>query len=91
MKLCVLDFEKECDGCGECERCDLDPTKKCDNCCRCLDEGGAGEKYREVKLSDYSREVARDELFNELLFSADIKIPSIGRYLPLSARGRRKI
>ena len=36
-KMCVLDEEKECDGCMECEICDLDPSKVCDNCGKCLD------------------------------------------------------
>lgn len=36
-KMCVLDEEKECDGCLECEICDLDPNKICDNCGKCLD------------------------------------------------------
>ena len=35
-KMCVLDDEKECDGCLECEVCDLDPNKICDNCGKCL-------------------------------------------------------
>ncbi len=35
-KMCVLDEEKVCDECGECEKCDLDPKKKCDNCGKCL-------------------------------------------------------
>lgn len=34
--ICVLDEEKVCDGCGECEMCDLDPKKVCDNCGKCL-------------------------------------------------------
>jgi len=33
---CVLDDDKICDGCGECERCDLDHDKICDNCGKCL-------------------------------------------------------
>lgn len=36
-KECVLDENKICDGCGECEICDLDPNKICDNCGKCLD------------------------------------------------------
>ena len=35
-KVCVLNPEKTCDDCGECERCDLDPSKRCDNCMRCI-------------------------------------------------------
>lgn len=34
---CVLDEEKDCDGCMECEVCDLDPGKPCDNCGKCLE------------------------------------------------------
>lgn len=36
-KMCILDEEKECDGCLECEVCDLDPYKICDNCGKCLE------------------------------------------------------
>lgn len=35
--MCVLDENKECDNCMECEICDLDPSKICDNCGKCLD------------------------------------------------------
>ena len=35
--MCVLDDEKECDGCLECEICDLDRSKICDNCGKCLE------------------------------------------------------
>ena len=34
---CVLDENKECDNCMECETCDLDPSKICDNCGKCLE------------------------------------------------------
>lgn len=37
VKMCVLEDDKECDGCMECEVCDLDPSKACDNCGKCLD------------------------------------------------------
>lgn len=33
---CVLEDDKICDGCGECEICDFDETKLCDNCGKCL-------------------------------------------------------
>ncbi len=36
-KMCVLDDEKECDGCMECMVCDLDPSKPCTNCGKCLE------------------------------------------------------
>lgn len=37
VKMCVLDEDKECDGCMECEVCDLDPSKPCTNCGKCLE------------------------------------------------------
>jgi len=46
-KLCVLDENKVCDDCGECDYCDLEPTKICDNCCKCLDDAD----YRAIKIT----------------------------------------
>ena len=43
---CVL-YDRECIGCGECDRCDLDPEKICDNCMRCVN-GDA--EYRSVTV-----------------------------------------
>ena len=34
-RMCVL-YERECIGCGECDRCDLYPEKICDNCMKCV-------------------------------------------------------
>ncbi len=33
---CVLDVNKICNNCGECDECDLTPGKKCDNCGKCI-------------------------------------------------------
>jgi len=38
IKMCMLEDNKVCDGCGECDRCDLDPDKICDNCMKCMGE-----------------------------------------------------
>lgn len=46
-KRCVLDEEKICDECGECDYCDLNPFKKCDNCGKCIE---SGDEYREIKI-----------------------------------------
>ena len=46
-KICVLDENKICDDCGECQRCDLDPTKICDNCMLCLKSGA---DYAEIEI-----------------------------------------
>ena len=48
-KHCVLDENKICDECGECNYCDLNPFKLCDNCGKCI---GANEEYRELKIDE---------------------------------------
>lgn len=50
-KYCVIDEQKLCDDCGECDRCDLDPNKLCDNCCKCLTEDEDDPDYRSVSLN----------------------------------------
>lgn len=46
--MCVLEDNKVCDGCGECERCDLDPSKICDNCMKCM---GDAVDFRAIRIS----------------------------------------
>ena len=48
-KKCVLDDEKLCNDCGECDYCDLNPFKICDNCGKCID---SYEEYRELKIDE---------------------------------------
>ena len=48
-KMCILDEDKVCTGCGECEHCELDPEKICDNCMRCL--GLEDGDYRSIAIS----------------------------------------
>jgi hypothetical protein len=43
---CIL-YDRDCIGCGECDRCDLDPNKICDNCMKCLQ---TGSDYRSVLI-----------------------------------------
>jgi len=45
-KECVL-YDRECIGCGECDRCDLDPNKICDNCMKCVNGDAA---YRGIAI-----------------------------------------
>ena len=47
-KMCVLEANKICNDCGECNYCDLNPFKKCTNCGRCIDE--PDKEYREIKI-----------------------------------------
>lgn len=48
-KKCILDDNKICDECGECDFCDLNPFKRCDNCGKCIDDA---QEYRELKIDD---------------------------------------
>ena len=51
-KMCVL-YDRECVGCGECDRCDLDPSKICDNCMKCV-RGDAD--YRGIEIDGIEME-----------------------------------
>ena len=46
---CVL-YDRECIGCGECDRCDLDPAKICDNCMKCV---SSDADYRALKIDGF--------------------------------------
>ena len=46
-KMCVLDENKICNSCGECDYCDLNPFQKCNNCGKCI---SSEEEYRELKI-----------------------------------------
>ena len=52
-KMCVLEDGKECNGCGECDRCDLDPNKICDNCMKCVRDDA---DYRAIMVDDFELE-----------------------------------
>lgn len=45
-KMCEL-YDRECIGCGECDRCDLDPNKICDNCMKCVN---GDNEYRAITV-----------------------------------------
>jgi hypothetical protein len=62
--ICLIDPEKICNDCGECDRCDLDPTKLCDNCFRCL-EPEAGKEYLDVPIDGVYDE--QDVLNNQMV------------------------
>lgn len=49
-KVCILNSNKICDNCGECDRCDLDPNKICNNCGKCLNIDGFDT--RSIKIDD---------------------------------------
>ena len=49
VKKCILNEEKICDECGECDFCDLNPFNRCDNCGKCID---SSDEYRELMIDD---------------------------------------
>lgn len=59
MKKCVLDENKICNDCGECNYCDLNPFKICDNCGKCI---SSNDEYREIKIDkiDLSYEATKE-------------------------------
>lgn len=73
-KVCVLDENKLCDGCGECNMCDLDPNKICDNCMQCMKTGAdyAAIEIDEI-IDDGSAEY--DQLRRDLLSAGDGEEP----------------
>lgn len=46
---CILDENKLCDDCGECDRCDMDNNKVCDNCGKCI---GLDADSRAIEIED---------------------------------------
>jgi len=48
-KRCVLDDERYCNNCGECNMCDLDPNKVCDNCMKCV---RSGADYNAIEIDE---------------------------------------
>ena len=53
---CVLDEERPCSNCGECDLCDLDPMKICDNCMKCITSGA---DYLAVEVDEILEEESR--------------------------------
>lgn len=48
-RMCVLEDNKICDDCGQCNLCDLDPTKICDNCMKCIKTGA---DYNAIEIDE---------------------------------------
>lgn len=46
---CILNEDKLCNNCGECDRCDLDSAKICDNCGKCI---GLDADSRAIEIED---------------------------------------
>lgn len=48
-RMCVLEDNKVCDDCGQCNMCDLDPSKVCDNCMKCINTGA---DYKAIEIDE---------------------------------------
>ena len=46
---CILEENKVCTNCGECDRCDMDSSKLCDNCGKCI---GLDADSRAIEIED---------------------------------------
>ena len=57
LRKCILDPEKTCIECGDCNMCDLDPGKICDNCCQCLNETDEDFETIEIDRIEIEKEV----------------------------------
>ena len=62
-KRCVLDEDKLCNDCGECNICDLDPNKICDNCMKCLQTGA---DYNAVEIDEIIDDGTAADEFEQL-------------------------
>lgn len=47
--ICILDENKICNDCGDCDYCDLDADKICDNCGKCIE---TTEKFAKIKIDE---------------------------------------
>ncbi|WMJ82003.1 hypothetical protein RBU49_07065 [Clostridium sp. MB40-C1] len=93
LKYCILQLNKPCTNCGDCNKCDLNSSKICNNCGKCLkmegyDSKAIGideilEENLPVEEDSTSEECSREELiekyakYNSNLKNKDIKIEYI--------------
>ncbi len=57
-KMCMLEENKVCDNCLECNICDLDSNKICDNCAKCIEPG---VDYRSILIDNIIDEIEFNE------------------------------
>ncbi|KAJ52525.1 hypothetical protein BD780_001842 [Clostridium tetanomorphum] len=68
-KYCILNNNKSCNDCGECDICDLDKNKKCTNCGNCLN---GSFDMRGVKIDEILEEEDNDVTnYEEIPISKD--------------------
>ena len=64
VKYCVLNEDKICDECGDCQRCDLDPDKICDNCMKCINSG-ADYSAIEIEAVQAPKDIDLDDILQD--------------------------
>lgn len=64
-KICVLNSNKVCDDCGECDKCDLNPEKICNNCGKCLNIDGFDT--RSIRIDDVIEDETEIKKYEEEL------------------------
>lgn len=55
---CILDENKECVNCMECQLCDINPGKTCDNCGACIDSDA---DYRAIDVDGVKDGIIEEE------------------------------
>lgn len=64
-KICVLNSNKVCNDCGECDKCDLNPEKICNNCGKCLNIDGFDT--RSIRIDDVIEDETEIKKYEEEL------------------------
>jgi len=69
QRMCVLEDDKVCDNCGQCNMCDLDPTKICDNCMKCIKTGA---DYNAIEIDEIISDGTGADEFGSLTDEDDV-------------------
>lgn len=73
-KNCILNINKICDNCGECDRCDLNPNKICDNCGKCLEMDES--ELRAIKIDEIIDDKDEAIEYEKAGLSSEDELPS---------------
>lgn len=70
--MCMLEENKICDDCLECNKCDLDPNKICNNCAKCI---VTKDSYRSIVIDDiiYAEDIKKRLRLKETKLTRDNK------------------
>jgi len=70
--MCMLEENKICNDCLECNKCDLDPNKICNNCAKCI---VTKDSYRSIVIDDiiYAEDIKKRLRLKETKLTRDNK------------------